>query len=116
MPNYDFECEPCCYHTEIFMKINEYESVKTCPVCGQETLRRVILGAPAIFVRGEPSTIGQLADRNTSKMGHYEKQEKENEDRGNTRLTPEQKAKREQHQKIVSMTPEQKIKWIENGD
>jgi len=116
MPNYDFECEPCCYHTEIFMTFNEYENLKECPVCGQKTLKRVILGAPNLLVRGNPTTIGQLADENTSKMGHYERQEKENKDRGNTRLTPEQKAKREQHQKIVSMTPEQKIKWIEKGD
>jgi len=98
------------------MTFNEYENLKECPVCGQKTLKRVILGAPNLFERGNNKTIGQLEEENTRKMGHYEKQEKENKDRGSTRLTPEQKAKREQHQKIVSMTPEQKIKWIEKGD
>ncbi len=115
MPNYDFECEPCCYHTEIFMTFNEYENIKECPVCGQKTLKRVILGVPNLLVRGNPTTIGQLADENTRKMGHYEKQEKENKDRGNG-LTSEQKTKRQQHQKIVSMTPEQQVKWIREGD
>lgn len=81
-----------------------------------KTLKRVILGAPNLLIRGNPTTIGQLADENTRKMGHYEKQEKENTDRGGTRITAEQKAKREQHQKIISMTPEQQTKWIKEGD
>ena len=32
------------------------------------------------------------------------------------KMTKEQKEKRATHQKINSMTPEQKIKWIKNGD
>jgi putative FmdB family regulatory protein len=116
MPNYDFECEPCCYHAEIFMTFQEYKSVLQCPVCEQNSLKRVILGAPNVFIKGEPTTIGQAADRNTKNMGTYEKQDAERKDRKKTKLTAEQKTKRDLHHRIVSMTPEQQIKWIEKGD
>ena len=86
-----------------------------CHVCEQKTLRKVYLSPPAVFVRGE-STIGQLADKNYRKMGHYEKQEKMQQDKAPSKMTKEQKEKRATHQKINSMTPEQKIKWIKNGD
>ena len=49
-------------------------------------------------------------------MGHYEKQEKVQQDQAPSKMTKEQKEKRATHQKINSMTPEQKIKWIKNGD
>lgn len=114
MPLYDFECEPCAYYTEIRQGMGD-PSVHDCPVCGQNTLKKVFINAPAIFVRGEPQTIGGLADRNTSKMGTYELQDKERKDRSNG-LTEEQKAKRERHQKITSMTPEQTTHWIKSGE
>jgi len=115
MPSYDFECEPCAYYTEINQKMFD-PSLHECPVCGQNTLRKVIINPPTAFVRGEPTTLGSLADRNASKMGHYELQEKSEKDSNKKKLTAEQKKKRDTHQKIISMTPEQKTRWIVNGD
>jgi len=115
MPLYDFECEPCAYYTEIRQSMEGPSSLE-CPVCGQETLKKVFINAPHCYVRGESATIGQIADRNTEKMGLYEKQEKTAKDKNGKGLTTEQKEKRKQHQKIVSMTPEQKMKWIREGD
>jgi putative FmdB family regulatory protein len=115
MPTYDFECEPCAYYTEIVQPFDSASLLK-CPVCEQKTLKKVILSPPSIFVRGESSTIGQMADRNYKKMGHYEKQERVQQDQAPDKMTKEQKEKRATHQKINSMTPEQKVKWIKNGD
>jgi putative FmdB family regulatory protein len=113
MPLYDFECEPCAYYAEIRQRMNE-PSLLECPVCGEQTLRKVFLSPPTAFIRGDTKTVGQLAERNYQKMGFYEKQDRQEQDQ-----TKDRKAsieRREQHQKIISMTPEQKTKWIREGD
>ena len=115
MPLYDFECEPCAYYAEIKQPMSGSSTLQ-CPICEQNTLKKVFITPPHCYVRGESMTIGQLADRNAEKMGSYEKQEKSKKDRKGKKLTTEQKEKRKQHQKIVSMTPEQKVKWIKGGD
>ena len=92
MPLYDFECEPCAYYTEI---------------------QKVFINAPHTFVRGEAKTIGQLAEHNYKNMGFYEKQDRKIKDQLEN---SEVKNKRERHQKIISMTPEQQTKWIREGD
>lgn len=115
MPLYDFECEPCAYYTEISQSMFS-PSLLECPICGQETLKKVFLNPPHISVRGEVTTIGQMADRNTEKMGKYEREDKTKKDKNGKGLTKEQKEKRKQHQKITAMTPQQKIKWIKEGD
>lgn len=113
MPLYDFECEPCAYYTEIRQSMADPSTIE-CPVCGQATLKKIFINPPTMLVRGEPTTIGGLADRNTSKMGTYELQDRENKDR--PAMDPEQKAKRERHQKITSMTPEQQTHWVKTGE
>ena len=80
MPLYDFECKKCKYYDEV-RQAYDAASIIECPCCNEKTLRKVFINAPSISVRGEPNTIGQLADRNTSKMGHYEKQEKHDKDK-----------------------------------
>jgi putative FmdB family regulatory protein len=115
MPTYDFECEPCAYYTEIFQNIND-SNIHQCPICEQQTLKKVFISPPMGFVRGEATTIGQLADRNTQKMGKIELEEKKLRDKINTGITQEQKQRREMHQKIASMTPEQKVKYIQTGE
>ena len=75
MPLYDFECKECKYYDEI-RQAHDAPSILECPCCNKKALRKVFINAPAISVRGEANTIGQLADKNTRNMGHYEKQEK----------------------------------------
>ena len=115
MPLYDFECEPCAYNTEITQSMSS-PSVLDCPICGQPTFKKIFISPPHVSVIGPPTTIGQMADRNTKNLGSYERQDKTREDKKGKGLTKEQKEKRKQRQKIVSMTPEQKVKWIKEGD
>tara|TARA_R110000824_G_scaffold107219_7_gene253264 strand:+ start:1553 stop:1894 length:342 start_codon:yes stop_codon:yes gene_type:complete len=113
MPRYDFECTPCAYYSEIKQSMSD-PALLECPVCGQMTFQKIFISPPNIFVRGEAKTIGQLSERNFSDMGHYEKSDKIAKDR--KPINDKQKEKRKQHQKIVSMTPEQKVKWIKKGE
>lgn len=113
MPLYDFECEPCAYYTEIRQDINDPD-VHICPHCNNTTLRKVFINAPAISVVGEANTIGQLMDRNTKKMGRYEIQDRNVEN--NIHQDKEAIQKKEQRRRINAMTPEQKVKWIKEGD
>ena len=113
MPTYDFECEKCAYYTEIKQGFHD-PSTHICPHCDKPTLVKVFINAPEMFVRGEPNSIGHLADRNTQKMGKYELQDRQQKD-GNS-ADKEQIKARETRRKINSMTPEQKVKWIKDGD
>tara|TARA_R100000008_G_scaffold85426_2_gene75337 strand:- start:1619 stop:1960 length:342 start_codon:yes stop_codon:yes gene_type:complete len=113
MPTYDFECEDCAYYTEIKQSIDD-PSTHICPHCEKPNLKKVFINSPHVFVRGEPKTIGHLADRNTQKMGSYELQEKANKD--GAKPDKEQINAKETRRKINSMTSEQKIKWIKDGD
>ena len=113
MPLYDFECEPCIYYTEVKQSVDAPDTL-TCPLCNQSTLKKVFISPPYISIRGEPTTIGHLADRNTSKMGKYEKQDKEAQDTSPT--DQESLKKKETHRQINAMSPERKLKWIREGD
>ena len=113
MPTYDFECEKCAYYTEIFQKHTD-PSTHECPHCGKETLSKVYINPPAMFVRGEAKTIGQMADRNTQKMGKYELEDKKQEHGINK--SREGQETRSVHKKINAMTETQKVKWIRDGD
>ena len=113
MPLYDFECEPCAYYTEIRQGPNDPDT-HACPLCEQETLKKVFINAPSISVIGEPSTIGHLADRNTKKMGRYEIEDKNA--KNNINQDKDAIKTKALRRKINSMTQEQKVKWIKEGD
>jgi putative FmdB family regulatory protein len=115
MPLYDFECEPCAYYSEIRQRMRD-PSILECPICGEQTLRKVFINPPHTFVRGDTKTVGQLAEKNYKNMGFYEKQDRKIKDSVNEQLNAEKNDKRKQHQKIISMTPEQQMKWIREGD
>jgi putative FmdB family regulatory protein len=113
MPIYDFECADCCYYTEIKQGMDE-PSTHECPHCENQTLVKVFINPPLAFVRGSPSTIGHLADRNTEKMGKYELEDRKNQD--GIKKNKEAEQTREMHKKINAMTPQQQVKWIRTGD
>ncbi len=115
MPTYDFECEPCAYHTEIKQGFNDPSTLK-CPICGEETLNKIFITAPTVFVRGEATTIGQLADRNTQQMSNMELTAKREGDKLQKKISSEVQKKREQHRAIQSMTPEQQTHYIKTGE
>jgi hypothetical protein len=84
-----------------------------CSECGSLTLRRVILSSPHVSVKNF-DTIGKLADKNWKDMGHYEREDKLMKDKVPELI--EKKKKRERINKIAKMTPEEKNRWIINGD
>jgi putative FmdB family regulatory protein len=112
MPTYDYSCKSCEYVFEAKHGFNE--DAPPCPECGKNKLEQIINEAPLVFIKGEPSTIGQLADRNTKKMGRYELENKRRED--NMDDHKKHKEVREKRHRINKMTPKQKRKWIREGD
>jgi len=76
MPLYDFACDSCTVTWEV------YQSIKTpfdpiCPHCNQPTAHTVPCYNRYGVINTEPKTVGALIDKNTSKMGCYEKEMKE---------------------------------------
>jgi len=111
VPHYDYACRHCGFHQlDVYQSINDKPLVG-CPKCKKRTFERLISGGLTAFVAQEPSTIGQLADKNAklnrSKLSEIACQKKENEP---------QKEDRSHIRKINKMTPQQKHKWIMEGD
>lgn len=75
MPDYDYKCSNCLHNFEIYQGILE-DALERCPECHVDRLYRVP-HAPMCFTRGEPTTLGHLADRNSEKFGKAECQERE---------------------------------------
>lgn len=110
LPLYDYVCSSCDHKINNVQQSIKDKPLQKCPDCGKRKLERVIYGGD-IFVRGEAKTIGQLADRNSKKMGKYERQAKDKQHN----MKQEMSEKRKLNRKINSMTPEQKRKWIADG-
>jgi putative FmdB family regulatory protein len=70
MPTYGYVCKHCELEFEIQQSFSE-EPLKVCPDCGETKLTKKIY-APFVFIKGEPTTVGHQAARNTEKMGRYE--------------------------------------------
>ena len=113
MPTYDYECSECGYYKEVFQKFSEKPLVR-CPKCKKHKFRRVILSAPHISVKGEPTTLQHLADRNTQKLGKYELESKMQAD--NMDKVKKDREANQLRNKINKMTPSQKKKYIEKGE
>ena len=112
MPTYDYSCKSCEYVFEAKHGFNE--DAPPCPECGKNKPEQIINEAPLVFIKGEPTTIGQLADRNTQKMGRYELENKRLKD--DMKTHKKNKEVRDKRRKINKMTPKQKRKWIREGD
>jgi putative FmdB family regulatory protein len=132
MITYEYKCCECKISLEVEQSIKNKPLV-TCPECGKQSLERVITGGIAIFVNKDAVTLGQLAERNTKKMGTYELQDKRREHKkseksariraieesGGQTLKEESKVTpfygKTDHEKINKMTPKQVEKFIKEG-
>lgn len=75
MANYHYRCVECNNEFEISQSIKD-APLEHCQNCNcMDGLERVI-HAPHLFIKGEPKTLGVLADRNTASMGRYELEDK----------------------------------------
>ncbi|MAF25016.1 hypothetical protein CL634_05510 [bacterium] len=114
MPTYEYICRSCGKNFDQSRKLNKPPS--PC-ACGSVDLAQVY-HPPTIFVKGEPTTLGQLSEKNTNNMGKYELQDKRKEQ-------SEGKKKKEapwytesgaaSASEINKMTPQQKASYIKKG-
>ena len=114
MPTYDYTCRSCGKTFEQVRRFNEPAS--PC-VCGSSDLAQ-IFHPPNIFIKGEPTTLGQLSERNTQKLGRYELDDKrEKQAKGNNKKeTPwYTKSGTSSASEIQKMTPKQKANYIKKG-
>tara|TARA_R100000005_G_C4991349_1_gene198710 strand:- start:1426 stop:1779 length:354 start_codon:yes stop_codon:yes gene_type:complete len=116
MPTYDYLCNDCGCE---FERIHGFGKTPDPCECGSSNIKIVINQAPAAFVKGEPTTLGQLAEANTKNMGRYEL-----EDKRAYQEAGKQKPKKEWWQKsgnassadINKMSKAQKAKYIRDGE
>lgn len=113
MPRYDYECSSCGHKMlDIYQQFSD-KALKKCENCKKNSLERVVF-APHVYVRGEATTIGHLAERNSEKMGKSQVQEKTLQDKESKKEALKE-AKKEMHSKINSMNANQQRRYIENG-
>ena len=116
MPTYDYLCNDCGCE---FERIHGFGKTPDPCECGSSNIKIVINQAPAAFVKGEPTTLGQLAESNTKNMGRYEL-----EDKRAYQEAGKQKPKKECWKKageassadINKMSKSQKAKYIRDGN
>lgn len=113
MPKYDYGCNHCGFlWDDVVQSINDSPK-KKCPKCSKMTLERLISGGLQPFVRGEATTLGQLAEQNTKKMGRYELQEKRAKNKEDTDAGL--KRHQEEIKLIGKMNETQKERYVDNG-
>jgi len=117
MPEYNFFCNNCSSYSTEYWSISEYDAkikkVKCCN-CKSKKVNRAYDKDNIYSSVKEVKTIGQLAEANTKKLGKYGLEEKMLKD--DRVVDKQKKEKKELMRKINKMTPEQKQKWIVEGD
>jgi putative FmdB family regulatory protein len=117
MPTYDYRCDNCSHElNDVFQSFKDDPLIQ-CPSCGQDSLVRVIYGGLGTFVK-DVKTLGQLADKNWSSMGRYQKSEIEQskKDKELANASPLSSFGKATRKEINKMTPEQTKKYIITGE
>lgn len=109
---YTYRCYDCEHEFDASQSIKD-APLKKCPNCKHLSIERVIY-PPIIFSKREPTTIGQLADRNSKKLGKAEISERENKRKAENKPAMDQ-ARVELNRKLASKTEAQKQRYIEDG-
>lgn len=118
MPTYDYSCKSCGDTFET--KHGFHDSPSPCPKCGGGELAQVFDTPPLVFIKGEATTLGHLADRNTAKMGKYElDKRKEEQKKGDIKSNKPkewwQKGGDTNAKEINKMSEKQKSNYILKG-
>lgn len=72
MPRFDYECDYCHKIFEVVQSFHD-DALRECPHCEIGSVTR-LMSCPTIIIKGDAKTVGQQADRNMAKLGHYEKE------------------------------------------
>ena len=133
MPTYDYRCEHCGYTFEQYQKFSD-EPLKKCPECKKKKLIKVTFATmPNIIIRGEPTTVGQIAERNTkytskeliaARAAQQQERIEGELPPGMTRAKPPNIKEPEWYTKprtattkeVAKMTPEKQQKYIVTGE
>jgi DNA-directed RNA polymerase subunit RPC12/RpoP len=109
---YDYMCKYCSNKIiDCQQSIHEKPYTK-CEACGEHGLERIIY-PPTVFCHVEITTVGQLAEKNSKKMGKYGLEEKVLKDKESKKGALSEA--RKELKKLGGMTDEQKRRYIENG-
>jgi putative FmdB family regulatory protein len=114
---YDYLCKECGHKVVDHYQSIHDDPITLCPECNLNTLERIITGGMACFVK-DVKTIGQLADKNLSKLGSYKRSElvdKNKKEKSNS-TSYFSKFGNATRQQINNMTPEQTKKYIITGE
>jgi putative FmdB family regulatory protein len=109
---YTYKCYDCEHQFDTEQSVKD-KPLKKCPHCKNLSIERLIY-SPMVFVRQEAKTIGQLADRNSKKLGTGEISERDAKKK-ETAKNFFDKERSDLNKKISSMTPEQKDRYIYEG-
>ena len=133
MITYEYLCPDCGNNFEIEQSIKD-KPINICDKCNSTSIHRVIHCA-TVFVDQGAKTLGQVAERNTKKMGKYELQEKRENHKRSEELARHEASmeaakktglkhldrrgksgiSKETVDKISQMNPEQVKKYIHEG-
>jgi hypothetical protein len=109
--------------TRTYTSVNKYRLKREYPscACGSADVSVKIEGAALISIRGNITTVGQLAEANTKKLGKYGKQERDRKNEeankaGRKELGLPDTDKVKRTSKLATMTPQQAEKYIYTGE
>jgi putative FmdB family regulatory protein len=113
---YDYICDDCSHEMkDVYQSIKD-DAFTKCPACGNNSLRRLIYGGIASFMK-DPRTIGGLADSNWAKKGHYEKSEIESKSKKSVETSSHFSAFGSASKKDINkMTDQQRTNYIMTGE
>jgi putative FmdB family regulatory protein len=117
MVNYDYICQHCDHEMRNVMQSIKDKPKKVCPNCGKHKLKRVLYGGEFCSVSKDPSTIGQLADKNARKAGRQKMSEIVSQSKENA-PAPESPLSRHctaTDREVRAMTDQQRIRYIMEG-
>ena len=136
MITYTYKCDDC----EVVFKTQQSikdDAHSICPECNSDTLHRVIQPPLMVMMKGEPKTLGALAEQNTKYMSQEQIRQKQEEyrtkveiSRTPSSLMPESKPDEpvpeipaeirkemtKSSKDILKMTPQQQEKYIHTGE
>lgn len=109
---YDYKCANCEHVLNDVVQSIHDKPLKKCPNCKKHKLERVIF-SNHVYCKGEATTVGQWAEKNSKKMGKYGVQDREHAD--NKDKIDAKKAMRQEVSRLGKMTKEQQERYIHEG-
>ena len=112
MPCYQYHCSLCDSSFEDFRKVasKTYKHPQTCPSCGKRKGFSQVLGLPIGIHGGEPTCVGQVAERNMKGVSQERHEQLLNAGRDDTwtGVVPEGAT-------VMPTKPKAPIPWWRNG-